>query len=342
MNKIVKNMVMAAGTLVVLAALCIVHFNTNATKAVDPEPVIPEYSGSPSVVLNDNKPQFSSGEITSVSFESYGELDELGRCTAAVAGIGKDLMPTKDRESISMVKPSGWNQEKYPGLIDSDPPYLYNRCHMIGFQLTGENANEKNLITGTRYFNVEGMLPYENQVADYIRDTGNHVMYWVTPVFQGDNLLCDGVKIEAYSVEDSGKGVSFNVFCYNVQPGVIIDYFNGENRPDKGYKKSQNQAEGTTFSADQFAITGGTDNSEGDRGVREDADNSKAKATDSLEEPSGTTHTYVGNSNSHVFHYSSCGSVSDMKEKNKVYFDEGITRDEVMERGFRPCQRCKP
>ncbi|WP_408069278.1 DNA/RNA non-specific endonuclease [Butyrivibrio sp. JL13D10] len=272
---------------------------------------IPAYSGIPSVEINDNKPEFTKSEITKVSFESYGDLDELGRCTPAMASIGKDLMPKKDRESISMVKPTGWDQEKYPGLVDSDPPYLYNRCHMIGFQLTGENANEKNLITGTRYFNAEGMLPYENEVADYIRNTGNHVMYRVTPVFEGNNLLCDGVKIEALSVEDSGKGVSFNVFCYNVQPGVIIDYSDGSNRLDRNYKADQ-----------------GRNANQGKEAYQSDKSDEKA-------------YSYIGNRNSHVFHYSDCDSVKDMKEKNKVYFED-TTRDEILEKGFKPCQRCKP
>lgn len=290
---------------------------------------IPAYSGSPSVTVNDNKPEFTKSEITKVSFESYGELDELGRCTPAMASIGEDLMPTKDRESISMVKPSGWDQEKYPGLVDSDPPYLYNRCHMIGFQLTGENANEQNLITGTRYMNVEGMLPYENEVADYIRSTGNHVMYRVTPVFEGKNLLCDGVNIEALSVEDNGKGVSFNVYCYNVQPGVIIDYTDGSNKLDKNYKadqykKSDSNNGKTSFSLDEFTSSG--------------SGNSTENVTRSTSEK---TYSYIGNKNSHVFHYPDCSSVSDMKEKNKVYFEDA-TREEVMEQGFRPCGRCKP
>lgn len=193
------------------------------------------FSGSPSIVINGNKPSFTDEEITSDSFEEYGDLDIFGRCTTAMACIGKDLMPTTERESIASVKPTGWNQNKYPGIVDSDPPYLYNRCHLIGYQLTGENANEKNLITGTRYMNVEGMLPYENMVANYIHSTGNHVMYRVTPVFDGSNLLCRGVQIEAYSVEDSGKGICFNVFCYNVQPGIEINYFDGSNWAEDNY-----------------------------------------------------------------------------------------------------------
>lgn len=329
---------MIGSVILVTAVLCANFLGTCAAggeKTVDQ--AIPAYSGSPSVEINDNKPEFTKSEITKVSFESYGELDDLGRCTPAMASIGKDLMPTKDRESISMVRPTGWDQEKYPGLVDSDPPYLYNRCHMIGFQLTGENANEQNLITGTRYFNVEGMLPYENEVADYIRSTGNHVMYRVTPVFEGNNLLCDGVKIEALSVEDSGKGISFNVFCYNVQPGVIIDYSDGSNKLDRNYKSNQtdksdekvvsdngSQSGKTTFTLEEFATTGSGDNAE-----------SVSRTAPEK------TYSYIGNKNSHVFHYPDCDSVKDMKEKNKVYFED-TTRDEVIENGFKPCGRCKP
>ena len=163
-------------------------------------------------------------EITKESFESYGELDELSRCTECIASIGKDLMPTEERGKIGSIKPTGWNYAKYDFV---DGKYLYNRCHLIGFQLTGENANEKNLITGTRYLNVKGMLPFENMVADYVRETDNHVMYRVTPVFEEDNLLASGVLMEAYSVEDDGNGIEFCVYCYNVQPGVTIDYKTG-------------------------------------------------------------------------------------------------------------------
>lgn len=174
--------------------------------------------------IDQNEPSFTKEEITEDAYEYYGELDELGRCTVAEACIGKELMPTEERGSIGHVKPSGWQTVKYDFV---DGKYLYNRCHLIGFQLTGENDNEKNLITGTRYMNVEGMLDFENMVADYIDETGNHVMYRVTPVFEGENLLASGVEMEAYSVEDEGEGISFHVFCYNVQPGVEIDYETG-------------------------------------------------------------------------------------------------------------------
>jgi len=177
----------------------------------------------PFVTINGNKPSFFEEE-----YETYSQLDVLGRCGPAEACIGPALMPTEERGEIGMVKPTGWHTVKYDNV---DGNYLYNRCHLIGYQLTGENANEKNLITGTRYFNVEGMLPFENQVADYIRDTGNHVMYRVTPVFTGSNLLADGVVMEAMSVEDSGAGICFHVFVYNKQPGIFIDYETGGSYP---------------------------------------------------------------------------------------------------------------
>ena len=183
---------------------------------------IPAWSGDPYVVIDDNQPDFPEEDMTSVSFETYSELDTLGRCGVAYANVGQDLMPTEDRESISSVTPSGWINREYDG------EYLYNRCHLIGFQLTGENANEENLITGTRYMNVDGMLPFENLVADYVKETDNHVLYRVTPVFEGQNLVAGGVQMEAWSVEDAGDGVCFNVYVYNVQPGITIDYATGE------------------------------------------------------------------------------------------------------------------
>ena len=183
------------------------------------------YSGEPYVVLHDNVPNFTTEDLVTESYETYSSLDALGRCGTAMANIGQDLMPTEPRGSIGQVKPSGWQTVKYD-IVDGK--YLYNRCHLIGYQLSGENANEQNLITGTRYMNVEGMLPFENLVADYVQETGNHVLYRVTPVFTGDNLLADGVQMEALSVEDEGAGICFNVFVYNVQAGVNIDYATGE------------------------------------------------------------------------------------------------------------------
>lgn len=190
---------------------------------------LPEYSGQAYVELNNNVPFFTEEDLTSASFEEYSPLDELGRCGTAYACISTDLMPTEPRGSIGQVKPSGWKIAKYDFV---DGKYLYNRCHLIGFQLTGENANEQNLITGTRYLNVTGMLPFENLTADYIKETGNHVLYRVTPVFTGDELVARGVVMEAMSVEDKGDGVLFNVYCYNVQPGVTIDYATGDSSLD--------------------------------------------------------------------------------------------------------------
>lgn len=190
---------------------------------------LPDYGGSPYVELNGGQPAFAEEEKAgTVSYETYASLDLLGRCGTAEACIGQDLMPTEERGAIGMVKPSGWHTVRYDGLVDGK--YLYNRCHLIGYQLAGENANEKNLITGTRYLNVEGMLPFEDQVADYVQETGNHVLYRVTPVFRGTELVARGVQMEAWSVEDGGAGVCFNVYCYNVQPGVEIDYATGESR----------------------------------------------------------------------------------------------------------------
>lgn len=186
---------------------------------------IPEYTGSAYTVLNDNIPDFPEEDFTEESFETYSNMDSLGRCGVAYANIGEDLMPTTKRGSIGQVKPSGWHTVKYDSV---DGKYLYNRCHLIGYQLTAENANEKNLITGTRYLNTEGMLPFENMVADYIKETGNHVLYRVTPLFDGNNLVATGVQMEAESVEDKGDGILYNVFCYNIQPGITIDYKSGD------------------------------------------------------------------------------------------------------------------
>ncbi len=197
--------------------------------------VVPGYSGSPYVEINNDTPFFKEYEIIDSSFEYYSDIDELGRCDVCMASVGEDIMPDGERESISSVTPTGWINEKYDNVPGN---YLYNRCHLIGYQLTGENANERNLITGTRYINVEGMLPFENMIDDYIEKSGNNVMYRVTPVFKENNLVADGVLLEAYSVEDNGKGISFCVYCYNVQPGIVIDYATGSSRLDnKNYKE---------------------------------------------------------------------------------------------------------
>lgn len=240
---------------------------------------IPAYDGNPWTEVNDNVPYFKESDFTSTSYESYNDLDDLGRCGTAVANIGKDLMPKEERGSIGMIKPTGWHTVKYDGI---DGEYLYNRCHLIGYQLTGENANEKNLITGTRYMNTEGMLPFENMTADYIKETGNHVLYRVTPIFEGNNLLASGVLMEGESVEDDGKGIEFCVYCYNVQPGIEIDYATGESKQVSAVSAATEAAE---------------------------------------PESTASAIVYVGNQNSHVFHHDWCKSVSKMNDKNKVFFD---------------------
>lgn len=204
----------------------LVRLMQNATSKPDSEMVIPEYSGSPYVELNGNIPDFTEYEKKNITpYERYSDLDALDRCGPAMACAGRELMPTEEREEIAEIRPSGWRAIRYDDLIEDG--FLYNRCHLLGFQLTGENANERNLITGTRYMNIEGMLPFENEVAYYIRRTGNHVLYRVTPIFEGSNLVCSGVKMEAYSMEDRGQSVQFNVFVFNVQPGIVIDYSDG-------------------------------------------------------------------------------------------------------------------
>lgn len=266
---------------------------------------IPAYSGSPYVTVNDNKPYFSDTNLTTTSFESYSELDGLDRCGVAFACVSTDTMPTEDRGPIGQIKPSGWHTVKYDCV---DGKYLYNRCHLIGYQLSAENANKKNLITGTRYMNVEGMLPFENMVADYIKETGNNVLYRVTPVFDGKNLLASGVLMEAESVEDNGEGICFNVFCYNVQPGITIDYTTGEST------LSESSNPNTT----EF----GTPETE------------SAATEDPVEQ------TYILNKNTHKFHYPSCSGVDDIKDANKETFTG--SRGDLIAQGYAPCGKCNP
>lgn len=211
-------------TILIVSVLCIADYLYYGTSNAGNDT-----NDNPYTVVNDNVPYFSDEDLTRTdAFETYSELDYLGRCGVAYANICQELMPTEERGEIGSVKPSGWHTVNYHEYVDGN--YLYNRCHLIGYQLSGENANEKNLITGTRYLNVEGMLPFENEVAEYVEKTGNHVLYRVTPVFDGDNLVASGVQMEAYSVEDQGTGVMFNVYCYNVQPGITIDYATGESQ----------------------------------------------------------------------------------------------------------------
>ena len=273
---------------------------------------IPNYTGNPYTIVNDNEPKFDESDFTTEAFETYSDLDNLGRCGVAYANICKELMPTEKRGKIGMIKPSGWHTVKYPEIIKDR--YLYNRCHLIGFKLAGENANEKNLITGTRYLNVDGMLPFEDEIADYVNNTGNHVLYRVTPVFDGDNLIASGVQMEAESVEDSGEGVKFNVYCYNVQPGIGIDYATGDSW------------------ADQKPVANGE--SEDNDSIIVDS-NDEAESNMTAEETE-----YVINTNTGKFHSPNCDSVTKMKAKNKKEF--AGSRAELISEGYEPCGNCKP
>ena len=270
---------------------------------------IPSYTGSPYTQLNDNVPDFPLDDYTTEAFETYSDLDELGRCGVAYANVCQELMPTQKRGKIGQVKPSGWQTAKYDSV---DGKYLYNRCHLIGYQLTGENANEKNLITGTRYLNVDGMLPFENMVADYVKETGNHVLYRVTPIFTGDNLVADGVQMEAESVEDNGDGILFNVFCYNVQPGIGIDYATGDNWEDDSIPQAEEPDESQTQPAYD------------------------EEETDTQSESVGTT--YIINTNTGKFHYPQCSSVGQMNDSNKEEYTG--SRDDLIAQGYSPCKRC--
>lgn len=212
----------------------------NEQSVIADSSAIEAYTGTAYVVINDNIPSFRAEELTTKGYEKYSDLDNLGRCGVALASCGKEIMPKEGekRGSISSVTPSGWVQAKYQGVSGG---YLYNRCHLIGWQLSAENANKKNLLTGTRYMNTEGMLVFENMVADYIKETGNHVAYRITPIYEGDNLVASGVQMEAYSIEDDGEGICFNVYCYNVQPGITIDYATGKSS-QTSERSSQNGA----------------------------------------------------------------------------------------------------
>lgn len=281
---------------------------SSSTENTEADLALLKYSGKPYAVVNGGIPSFS--QTGTASWERYGELDRLGRCTAAEACIGMDIMPALTRGPIGQIKPTGWQTAKYDFV---DGKYLYNRCHLIGFQLTGENANERNLITGTRYLNTKGMLPFENMVADYIKDTGNHVMYRCTPVFAGNELVARGVHLEAYSVEDKGDGICFNVFIFNVQPGVKIDYLTGE---------SSLENENTAPTPTQRP--------------------SSAPKPTPKPSPSSTAQaqSYVLNTKTKVFHYASCRHVSSIKDANRKNFTG--SRGALIKDGFKPCGSCHP
>ena len=289
---------------------------------------VPEFSGEPYVVLNGNEPDFTDEEKTTESYEQYSDLDSLGRCGVAEANIGQDLMPTEKRGAIGQVKPTGWHTVKYDQV---EGKYLYNRCHLIGYQLTAENANEKNLITGTRYLNVQGMLPFENLTADYVKETGNHVMYRVTPIFEGDNLVASGVLMEAESVEDEGDGVLFCVYVYNVQPGVTIDYATG---------KSELAEDGNTGSSSSGS-TAGSGKTTGSSNVGNNSLGASGSSGKSNTSASGTeSGTYILNTKTMKFHRTDCDSVKNIKSENREEYTG--EREKLINEGYEACKSCKP
>ena len=289
---------------------------------------VPDYTGSPYVAVNGNVPYFTEDDLTDVSFESYSDLDSLGRCGVAYASVCTDTMPTEKRGSIGEVKPTGWINVKYDFV---DGKYLYNRCHLIGYQLTAENANEKNLITGTRYFNVQGMLPFENLTADYVKETGNHVLYRVTPIFEGDNLVASGVLMEAESVEDEGDGVLFCVYVYNVQPGVTIDYATG---------KSELAEDGNTGSSSSGS-TAGSGKTTGSSNVGNNSLGASGSSGKSNTSASGTeSGTYILNTKTMKFHRPDCDSVKSIKAENREEYTG--EREKLINEGYEACKSCKP
>lgn len=309
--------------------------NNNSYVSLD---AIPAYDGKAYVAVNNNEPFFTDSDMTTTAFENYSDLDSLGRCGVAYANICKEIMPTEKRGKIGMIKPSGWHTVKYDVIKDR---YLYNRCHLIGYQLAGENANPKNLITGTRYLNVEGMLPFENLVADYVNNTGNHVLYRVTPMFSGSNLVANGVLIEAKSVEDNGGGILFNVYCYNVQPGVGINYENGDSWLDGTVPQEQSAQTGA-------AQNGGSQSSDGSQAGASAGDTGSSGSTtgsaSSGSDSSAAENSAADSSNSetmvHItatgkkYHRAGCRTLKKS--------DTEVTLDEAKSMGLSPCGICNP
>lgn len=279
---------------------------------------IPEYSGAAYVVLQGNRPDFLEEELARLGEETYSSLDLLGRCGPAFAVIGPETMPTEERGPIGQVKPTGWHLVKYDCV---EGKYLYNRCHLIGYQLSGENANEKNLITGTRYLNVEGMLPFENEVADYVEDTGNHVAYRVTPVFRDGELLVRGVQMEAWSIEDRGAGVCFNLYVYNVQPGVEIDYATGESWLSEE-KKEEQKPNGSSPELPHSQLT------------------QPGASNQTQAKPQDETSGYVLNVKTGRFHLPECSGAKSMNSNNRK--DLNNDREELLSVGYIPCGQCNP
>lgn len=309
--------------------------NNNTYVSLD---AIPAYDGKAYVAINNNEPFFADSDMTTTAFENYSDLDSLGRCGVAYANICKEIMPTEERGKIGMIKPSGWHTVKYDVIKDR---YLYNRCHLIGYQLAGENANPKNLITGTRYLNVEGMLPFENLVADYVNNTGNHVLYRVTPMFSGSNLVANGVLIEAKSVEDNGGGILFNVYCYNVQPGIGINYENGDSWLDGTTPQEQSgqtdtsQNEGSQNSAGSVAgasvgESGSSGSTTGSAASGSDSSAAENSAADSSNSETMVHITATGKK----YHRAGCRTLKKS--------DTEVTLDEAKSMGLSPCGVCNP
>lgn len=308
--------------------------NNNSYVSID---AIPAYDGKAYVAVNNNEPFFTDSDMTTTAFENYSDLDSLGRCGVAYANICRDIMPTEERGKIGMIKPSGWHTVKYDVIKDR---YLYNRCHLIGYQLAGENANPKNLITGTRYLNVEGMLPFENLVADYVNNTGNHVLYRVTPMFSGSNLVANGVLIEAKSVEDNGGGILFNVYCYNVQPGVGINYENGDSWLEGTTPQQSAQTDTPQNEGSQSSAGSGAGASAGDSGSSSSTTGSASSGSDS----SAAENSAADSSNSetmvHItatgkkYHRAGCRTLKKS--------DTEVTLDEAKSMGLSPCGICNP
>lgn len=309
--------------------------NNNSYVSLD---AIPAYDGKAYVAVNNNEPFFTDSDMITTAFENYSDLDSLGRCGVAYANICKDIMPTEERGKIGMIKPSGWHTVKYDVIKDR---YLYNRCHLIGYQLAGENANPKNLITGTRYLNVEGMLPFENLVADYVNNTGNHVLYRVTPMFSGSNLVANGVLIEAKSVEDNGGGILFNVYCYNVQPGVGINYENGDSWLDGTAPQEQSAQTGAAQNGGSQSSDGSQAGaSAGDTGSSGSITGSAASGSDTSPAENSVSDSSNSKTMVHItatgkkYHRAGCRTLKKS--------DTEVTLDEAKSMGLSPCGICNP
>ncbi len=309
--------------------------NTESYDAAEFLESLPEWSGYAFCYVNGNCPDFEPDEIWTRTRESIDPLDELGRCGTANSCIGTDGMPTEPRGDISEIRPSGWHSDRYD-FVEGEA--LYNRCHLIAHMLSGDDAVPKNLVTGTSYMNRDGMLPFEIAIADYVRDTGNHVMYRVTPVFKDDELVCRGVHMEAISVEDEGEGLAFNVFCYNVQPGIYINYKTGDNRLSEDTEMLDNYLAGKyTVRANTL---GSVPSGESGTAVSEEADGSYDEDREGASEQDEHKMTYVLNTNTGKFHYPDCRSVMDMNDRNKQEIE--ATREDLIGRGFTPCGNCNP